>query len=177
MQNQSRRGILRIHTGKGKGKTTAALGLALWAASQGQRVYMVQFLKGRETGESLAIRWLLPNFTLQYFGRRGFINSRTPAAIDHALANEAWRLARQIIRSGAYDLVILDELIRVLAYGLLPMAEVLQVLQERPAEVNIVVTGRQAQPELIALADQVIEMRPVKHYYEAGVYARLGIEW
>jgi cob(I)alamin adenosyltransferase len=171
-------GLIQVYTGDGKGKTTCALGLALRAVGQGFQVYMLQFLKGRDTGEArLAETRLAPDMTLRSFGRPGLVNLRAPAAEDLALIREAWDLARQVILAGAHDLVILDEINLVLSFNLLPPEEVFQVLRNRPPWVEVVLTGRQAPPELVELADLVTEMRPVKHYYEAGVQARRGIEW
>ena len=172
------RGLIQVYTGDGKGKTTCALGLALRAVGQGFQVYMVQFMKGRETGEAqIAAARLAPDMTLRYFGRPGLVNLRAPAAEDLALIREAWDLARQVILAGEHDLVILDEINLALTFDLVPQAEVLQVLRDRPPWVEVVLTGRQAPPELVELADLVTEMRPVKHYYELGVPARRGIEW
>jgi cob(I)alamin adenosyltransferase len=170
-------GIIQIYTGEGKGKTTSALGLALLAVGQGLKVYIVQFLKGRETGESRAAARLSPDLTLRFFGRPGFVRLPSPTAEDLALVREGWNLARQVIEAGEHDIVILDEIIRVLAHGFLPLNEVLEVLSQRPPRVGVVLTGRQAAPELVAIADQVTEMHLIKHYYQAGVKARRGIEW
>ena len=170
------RGLIRIFTGKGKGKTTTALGIAMLAVGRGLKVYIVQFLKGRTTGESLAATRLFPDLTLRYFGRPGFIN-RSPDPEDQALVKEGWDLARRILAGGEYDLVILDEINRALALGLIPVKEVIETLNQRSPKVEVVLTGRQAPDELIALADIVTEMHPVKHYYQAGVKARRGIEW
>jgi len=171
-------GHIQVYTGDGKGKTTCALGLALRAVGHGLKVYMVQFMKGRETGEArVATARLAPDMTLRYFGRPGLVNLRAPAPPDLALIREAWDLARQVILAGEHALVILDEINLALTFNLLPQEEVFQVLRQRPPGVEVVLTGRQAPPELVELADLVTEMRPVKHYYEAGVKARRGIEW
>ncbi|MDD2902227.1 MAG: cob(I)yrinic acid a,c-diamide adenosyltransferase [Syntrophales bacterium] len=171
------KGLIQVYTGDGKGKTTCALGLALRAVGQGLQVYMIQFLKGRETGEAKAAARLAPEMTLRYLGRPGLVNLRAPAPEDLARVKEAWDLARQVISAGAHDLVILDEINLALTHGLIPLEEVLKVLQGRPPGVEVVLTGRQAPPELVALADLVTEMRSVKHYYQAGVKSRRGIEW
>ena len=172
------RGLIQVYTGDGKGKTTCALGLALRAVGHGLRVYMVQFMKGRETGEAkAAAARLAPEMTLSYFGRPGLVNLKAPPPEDLALIREAWDLARQVILAGEHDLVILDEINLALTFNLLPREEVFQVLRNRPQWVEVVLTGRQAPPELVELADLVTEMRPLKHYYEAGVPARRGIEW
>ena len=170
-------GLIQVYTGDGKGKTTCALGLALRAVGQGFKVYLVQFMKGRDTGEARAAAKLSPDLTLRYFGRPGLVNLKAPAREDLDLVQEAWDLAREIIASGDWDLVVLDEINLALAYGLIPLEEALQVLRRRPAWVEVVLTGRQAPPELVEMADLVTEMRPIKHYYTAGVQARRGIEW
>jgi cob(I)alamin adenosyltransferase len=170
-------GLIQVYTGDGKGKTTCALGLALRAVGQGLKVYMVQFMKGRDTGEMRAAARLAPDLTLRSFGRPGLVNLRSPAAQDLALVREALELARQVITGGDYDLVILDEINLALNFKLVDLDEVLQLLRDRPHWVEVVLTGRQAPPELIALADLVTEMRDLKHYYAAGVKARKGIEW
>jgi cob(I)alamin adenosyltransferase len=170
-------GLIQVYTGDGKGKTTCALGLALRAVGQGLKVYMVQFMKGRDTGEARAAARLAPELTLRSFGRPGMVNLASPAGEDLALAREALDLARQVISAGEHDLVILDEINVALNYRLIPLEEVLKLLGGRPPWVEVVLTGRQAPPEVVALADLVTEMRPLKHYYEAGVPARRGIEW
>ena len=170
-------GLIQVYTGDGKGKTTCALGLALRAVGQGFQVYMIQFLKGRETGEAKAAARLAPEMTLRYCGRPGLVNLRSPAPEDLALVREAWTLAREVLAAGEHDLVILDEINLALTHNLVPLEEALEVLRQRPPWVEVVLTGRQAPPELVALADLVTEMRPVKHYYQAGVKSRRGIEW
>jgi cob(I)alamin adenosyltransferase len=170
-------GFIQVYTGDGKGKTTCALGLALRAVGRGLKVFMVQWLKTGDTGEVLAAARLAPELTIRSLGRPGFINFKSPAPKDIALAREALDLAKEAIAGGEYDLVILDEINVALAFGLLDLEEVLAMLRSRPPWVEVVLTGRQAPAELVALADLVTEMRSVKHYYEAGVTARKGIEW
>jgi cob(I)alamin adenosyltransferase len=171
------RGLLQVYTGDGKGKTTCALGLALRAVGQGFKVAMVQFLKGRETGESRAAMLLAPDMILRFFGRPGLVNLKSPAPDDLARVREAWDCARRLVEAGEYDLVILDEINLALAHGLIPLQEALTLLGRRPPWVEVVLTGRRAPQELVEMADLVTEMRPVKHYYQAGVKARRGIEW
>jgi len=170
-------GLIQVYTGDGKGKTTCALGLGLRAVGQGLKVFMVQFMKGRETGEAQAAARLAPDLTLRSFGRPGLVNLRSPAPQDLALAREALDLAKALIKAGEHDLVILDEINLALTYNLIPLEEVLEMLRERPKWMEVVLTGRQAPPEILALADLITEMRPIKHYYAAGVKARRGIEW
>jgi cob(I)alamin adenosyltransferase len=171
------KGYIQVYTGDGKGKTTCALGLAFRAVGQGLKVFIVHFMKGRDTGESRAAARLAPDMTLQFFGAPGLINLKSPSANDLALVAEAWNLAREVIQAGAHDLVVLDEINLALAYRLVPLEEALKVLKTRPSHVEVVLTGRQAPPEVIEIADLVTEMRPVKHYYQAGVRSRAGIEW
>jgi cob(I)alamin adenosyltransferase len=171
------KGLIKVYTGSGKGKTTCALGLGLRAVGQGLTVYIIQFLKGRETGESRTAARLAPELTLRYFGRPGLGKLRSPTPEDLQIVREAWELARRVINAGEYDLVILDEINLALAYGQIPLEEVLETLRSRPPRVEVVLTGRQAPPEILELADLVTEMRPVKHYLQAGVPAREGIEW
>ncbi len=170
-------GLIQVYTGDGKGKTTCALGLALRAVGQGFKVAIVQFLKGRETGESRAAMLLAPDMTLRFFGRPGLVNLKSPAPDDLARVREAWEAASQIIAAGEHDLVVLDEINLALAHGLIPTEKAIVALKQRPPWVEVVLTGRRAPQELLAVADLVTEMMPVKHYYKAGVRARRGIEW
>ncbi len=171
------RGLIQVYTGDGKGKTTAALGLACRAVGQGFQVFMVQFIKGRETGESRAAARLAPDMTLRFFGRPGRFNLKAPTPDDLARVREAWDCARGVLAAGEHDLVILDEINLVLAHNLIPLEEALTCLRRRPPWVEVVCTGRRAPQELLDLADLVTEMRLLKHYYQAGVRARRGIEW
>ena len=126
-------GLLQVYTGDGKGKTTCALGLGLRAIGQGFRVFMVQFMKGRDTGEALiAAQRLAPDFTLRHFGRQALVNLRAPAPEDLALIREAWDLARQVLQVGEHDLVILDEINLALACNLIPLEEGLEALRRPP---------------------------------------------
>ncbi len=170
-------GLIQVYTGEGKGKSTCAFGLALRAVGQGFQVYIIQFLKGQDTGELRAAQRLAPELTLQGFGRPVLVNLKNPAPEDLALAREALDLARQGIAAGDHDLVILDEINVALAYNLVPLEEVMDIMRQRPPWVEVVLTGRAAPAELIAAADLVTEMVPRKHYWEAGVKARRGIEW
>jgi cob(I)alamin adenosyltransferase len=172
-----KQGLIQVYTGDGKGKTTCSLGLALRAVGQGFKVFMVQFLKSDDTGEVQAAQRLAPDFTIQSFGIPGFPKLTDPDPKTVEAARQAFALARQVILAGDHDLVILDEVNLSLTYGLAPLEEMLEVLRQRPPHVEVVLTGRAAPPELVAQADLVTEMRPVKHYFEAGVRARRGIEW
>lgn len=170
-------GCIQVYTGDGKGKTTCALGLSLRAVGQGFKVFFLQFMKGQDTGEIAAAAKLAPDLTLRTFGRPGLVNLKNPAPRDLELAREALKLAQEVILSGRYDVVVLDEINVALAYGLVPLEDVLDLLKARPPHVEVVLTGRAAPPELLELADLVTEMRPVKHYWEVGLTARRGIEY
>ena len=169
----ARSGLLHVYTGDGKGKTTAALGLALRARGAGLRVFVGQFAKGRECSELTALESL--GVTVRQFGRPQFIHG-PPAAADLALAQQGLAEARAVLSSGAYDLVILDEASVAVQCGLFAVNELLDVLAARATTVEAVVTGRGAPPKLVECADLVTEMREVKHYYRNGIQARKGIE-
>lgn len=177
MRKRLEQGLIQVYTGEGKGKTTCAFGLALRAVGQGFQVYFIQFLKGQDTGEIRAAQRLAPELTLRGFGRPVLINLKNPAPEDLALVREGMDLARQVIVAGDHDVVILDEINVAMAYNLVPPEEVLDMILRRPPHVEVVLTGRAAPPEIIAAADLVTEMVPRKHYWEAGVKARRGIEW
>ncbi|MDI6854726.1 MAG: cob(I)yrinic acid a,c-diamide adenosyltransferase [Deltaproteobacteria bacterium] len=177
MRRRLEQGHIQVYTGEGKGKTTCAFGLALRAVGQGLQVYLIQFLKGQDTGELKAAQRLAPELTVQGFGRPVLVNLRNPTPEDLALARDGLDLARRVIAGGDYDLVVLDEINVALAYNLIPLKEVLDMLKRRPAGVEVVLTGRAAPPELIDAADLVTEMVPRKHYWDKGTKARQGIEW
>lgn len=168
--------MIQVYTGEGKGKTTAALGLALRMLGHGEKVYLIQFMKGRISGEFLFCR-NHPDLTIQLCGRDKFIKRGAPSEDDLQMALEGFKLARQVIAAGLHRLVILDEINTVLDYDLLSLPDVLKVLSERPKHVEIICTGRYSPPELVELANLVTEMREVKHYYRAGIGEREGIEF
>jgi cob(I)alamin adenosyltransferase len=173
------KGFIEVYTGDGKGKTTAALGLALRAAGRGLRTYIGQFLKGRTTGEALAAAKLAPLLVIEAFGRKGFVlvtDGGPPEDEDVALAEQGLAKCREAMLSGRYDIVVLDEVCVAVALKLLPEAKILAVLDAKPAGVEIVLTGRRATPALLERADLVTEMAERKHYFAKGVRARDGIE-
>lgn len=171
------RGIVIINTGNGKGKTTAAFGQALRVAGHNLPVCIIQFIKGQwATGEGKAVKCLPGCIELHVCGT-GFtwqVDNRDEV-VEAALAG--WRLAREKIASGAYRLVVLDELTYLINYGIISEDEVREVLSSRPDGMDIVITGREAGDELIAMADLVTEMREIKHPYRQGVLARKGREF
>lgn len=176
MAGKLEQGLVQIYTGEGKGKTTAALGLALRALGRGLNVFMLQFLKGEDTGELHAGRLFGDKFVIRQTGLKGFIRRGKVDPADVHQAKEALKVAGDILSRGEYDLVILDEINVALYFELISLNEVVQLLKGRALHVEVVLTGRYAPPELIEMADLVTEMKNIKHYYHAGVAAREGIE-
>ena len=170
-----KQGHIQVYTGDGKGKTTAAIGLAVRAAGHGLKSYIGQFMKGQFYGELAALRDH-PDITLEQYGDPECIPREdvTPRHVPRAF--EGLERARDAMRSGRYDIVVLDEVCVAIWFGLLDLQEVLQVLDQRPESVELVMTGRNAPPALIDRADLVTDMQAVKHYYDQGVAARDGIE-
>jgi cob(I)alamin adenosyltransferase len=176
---EARRGLVLINTGPGKGKTTAAMGTALRAVGNGMRVLMLQFLKGSwHYGELDAVKAFGDSFVLKQMGR-GFvkIGGAETDPEDVRLVEAAWEEAREAILSGAWDLVVLDEINYAIGYGMLDPARVAETLKARPEMVHVILTGRNAHASLVEIADTVTEMRQVKHAYEGGVLAQRGIEY
>ena len=170
-------GYIQVYTGSCKGKTTAALGLALRAVGRELMVCMIQFMKGGGPyGEHLAAEKLAPYLTIIQTGREGWVNRDNPDAEDILLARQALETARDALTGGRYDLVILDEINGAVSFGLLSVNQVLELMGMKPANVELVLTGRNAHEKIIEAADLVTEMREIKHYYKAGVPARIGIE-
>mgnify|MGYP001441741026 CR=1 FL=1 len=176
------KGLLIVHTGKGKGKSTAAFGLVMRAMGNGMRVGVIQFVKGKwETGE----RGILENFPEQieiHAMGEGFSWETQDKARDIAAARKAWEKSKQMIEASRgpnpeFDMILLDELNIVLRYGNLPLDEIVETLANRPEDLHVIVTGRNAKEELIEIADLVTEMTQVKHPFRAGVKAQKGIEF
>ena len=165
-----------MYTGNGKGKTTAALGLALRAVGRGLKVCVFQFIKGGGPyGEHLIAGKLAPLFTIIQTGQPGWVNTRDLSA-DRRIAQEALVRATELLTSGNYDLFICDEINGAVGFGLIDVEQVLELIRLKPEAVELVLTGRNAAEQVINVADLVTEMREVKHYYAAGVPARTGIE-
>ena len=175
---EAKKGLIIVHTGPGKGKTTAALGLALRAVGSGLKVLMVQFIKGSwHYGELDAAKAFGDKFVLRPMGR-GFVKLGGEIdPEDKRAAEEAWSFAREKIFSGEYDMIILDEINYAISYGLLAVGPVLDTLKRKPEMMHVVLTGRNAPAEVIGLADLVTEMREVKHPYQKGIEAQRGIEY
>jgi len=175
----SRRGLILINTGPGKGKTTAALGTGMRAVGNGMRVLMLQFLKGSwHYGELDATEAFSGNFVLKQMGR-GFVKvgGAETDPEDIRMVEAAWFEAREAIYSGDWDMVILDEINYAIGYKMLDPAVVAEALRGKPEMVHVIVTGRNAHPLLVELADTVTEMREVKHAYQKGILAQRGIEF
>jgi cob(I)alamin adenosyltransferase len=171
------KGLIQVYTGNGKGKTTAALGLALRAAGRKMMVCMIQFMKGGGPyGEHLAAPMLAPYLTIIRTGREGRVNRGAPAPEDLREASEGFAHARQALAEGKYGVVILDEINGAVACGLIPVDEVISLMESKPPDVELVLTGRNAHERIIAVADLVTEMQEIKHYFRSGVVARMGIE-
>jgi cob(I)alamin adenosyltransferase len=170
------KGRIIVNTGDGKGKTTAAFGTALRASGHGQKVAIVQFIKGNwNYGEVVALEGC-PNVEMRRIGS-GFTWLADDPAVPRALAREAWELSRELAASDRYDLLILDELNYAVTEGYVPVDEVLDFLDTRPPRLSVIITGRSASPALIAAADTVTEMRSVKHAFDNKVPAKKGIEY
>lgn len=178
MNQNGRKGLIIVHTGPGKGKTTAALGLGFRAVGSGLRVMMVQFIKGSwHYGELDSAAELGENFQIRPMGK-GFLKlGGTPDPEHLEAAGAAWKFAREALFSGRYDMIILDEINYAIGYGLVPLETVMEALREKPEDVHVVLTGRSAPAEVIELADLVTEMREVKHPYQKGIDAQRGIEY
>jgi cob(I)alamin adenosyltransferase len=192
--NMKREGLIQIYTGNGKGKTTAALGLALRAIGHGWRVAFIQFLKGSGyTGELFSTArfgdqwhyaqfgWGCPFSSLMRHGHRTcqkcgqcFRENRDP---KHEFASMAFAHAKELAASGTYDLLVMDEISHAIRHNLLPIPTVVEFLKTKPADLEIVMTGRQMAPEVLELADLVTEMHMAKHPFAIGVDSRLGIEY
>ena len=171
------RGLLIIHTGTGKGKSTAAFGMVMRCIGHGMRVGVVQFVKGAwNTGERHVLARFPELVTCRAMGE-GFTWETQDRARDIAAARAAWEEAKTMIADPAYRLVLLDELNIVLRYDYLPIAEVVETLKAKPRDLHVVVTGRNAKPELVEIADLVTEMTLVKHPFRSGVKAQAGIEF
>lgn len=171
----SDKGYVHIYTGSGKGKTTAALGLALRCAGAGFRVYFGQFLKDGSYSETDAVKCFCGQITHEFYGLGGFIKG-SPSEADIKAARDGFDRIKVAVASGVYRLVIMDEINVAIYKGLIGKDEVLELIKSRPEEVELVLTGRYADADIMAAADLVTEMQEIKHYFKQGVPARTGIE-
>ena len=169
-------GLVHIYTGDGKGKTTAAIGLAVRAVGRGWRTAVIHFLKAQTTGEDIAAARLQPQLSAMSFGCDTMVDPSSPAPEDIAAAEDGLQHSQSIISDGEHDLVILDEICLAVAWNLLKLDDVIAMIETRPPGVEIVLTGREADRRLIELADYVTDMRCVKHPFDKGIEAREGIE-
>lgn len=168
------KGYIQVYTGNGKGKTTAALGITLRTICAGNKAFFGQFMKGQDYSEKKAVQFL-PGLTMEQFGGPCFING-DPTEKDIADAKAGLDRMREVLSSGQYDLVVFDEINTALFFKLVTVKEVMAVLDLKPEKTEVVLTGRYAPQEIIDRADLCTEMKEIKHYYNAGVDARVGIE-
>ena len=170
-------GLILVYTGNGKGKTTAALGLSMRALGHNQTVGFLQFMKGSKNYGEVKIAALLENFTLVQSGQESFVSYENPDPIDIRMAQEGLELATHWFEEDKFDLIVLDEILVAVAFKLITVAQVLDLIQKRPPHLNLVMTGRYAAPELLAIADTATEMTEQRHAYQRGVEAKAGMEF
>ena len=166
---------VHVYTGEGKGKTTAALGLAIRAAGAGHKVFLAQFVKGGLYSELNALQRFDDLITIEQFGLGRFINGK-PSESDVEAARKGFAKMKNIVASGEYKVVILDEANIAVHYNLFSTAELICLIDSKAEETELIITGRKASPEILKRADLITEMKAVKHYYKEGVKARIGIE-
>ncbi len=170
------KGYVHVYTGNGKGKTTAAFGLALRAVGAGKKVFFAQFVKGKMYAEIKAVQKYLPAITVKQYGLGCFIVN-TPSQKDIDAARDGLTEITQIMQSGNYDMIVLDEADIAVYYNLFSSQELIDIIDTRQETTEIIITGRYATPDIIEMADLVTEMHEIKHYYKRGVEARKGIEF
>lgn len=168
---------MQVYTGNGKGKTTAALGLAIRAVGADFKVYIGQFIKDFDYSEILALKTFENHIYIEQYGQgHGFVHSSTDKTNHIAAAREGLQLAEKALKSGLYDMIILDEINVALSLDLLEVSDVMNLIEQKPESTELILTGRNAHEEILKRADLVTEMKEVKHYYNNGVMSRLGIE-
>jgi len=170
------KGYIHTYTGYGKGKTTAALGLGLRAAGAGFKVYMIQFMKGRRYSELDSIE-SIQNFEIVQYGRDEFVSKEHPEQIDIDLAQKGFLHAHKIIKKGKFDMVILDEINVAVDFNLIDLKDLLNLINNKPEKLELILTGRYSHPEVIKIADIVTEMLEIKHPYQKGIIARKGVDF
>jgi len=176
-QPRLEKGLTQVYTGNGKGKTSAAFGLALRAIGRGLKVYVIQFIKGGFDYGELHVVQHLPNLKIKAFGRGKFVTQMPPTEEDIKQANQALELAEQVINSGEYDIVVLDEINVALHLKLIELDRVIRLIGKKAKHVELILTGRYAPPKILEIADLVTEMKEVKHPYNRGISPRRGIEY
>jgi len=169
------KGYVQVYTGNGKGKTTAAIGLAIRSAGAGLKVFIAQFIKLGEYSEIKALKRYRDYIVIEQYGLGRFLRGK-PAEKDYKVARRGLKRAWDIMASGLYDIIILEEANVACHYGLIKEEEMLQLIDSKPADLELVITGRGALPSVIEKADLVTEMQAVKHYYDRNIKARVGIE-
>jgi len=169
------KGCIQVYTGNGKGKTTASLGLALRAVGAGFNVFIGQFAKGSDYSELNSIQMLSDHITLKQFGQKGFIRNK-PDQNDINQALDGLKLIQSIITTDQYQMIILDEVNIAIYYQLFTVDHLIEVLNSRHPSLEVILTGRYADPKIIEYADLVTEMKEIKHYFKSGIKARVGIE-
>lgn len=169
------RGYVQVYTGNGKGKTTAAIGLAIRAAGAGLKVFIAQFIKRGDYSEIKSLKRLSDLITVEQFGLGRFVQG-TPLQEDVDVARKGLETVKKIMEKGEYNIIILEEANVAVNYGLFSDTNLLDIIEAKPLDLELIITGRNASPLIIDHADLVTEMRPIKHYYEKGVEARVGIE-
>lgn len=176
-QDKKFKGYIQVYTGNGKGKTTAALGLAVRAAGHGLKTYFCQFLKGQDYGELSATQKLSPLITIEQFGRKGFIHvTNNPDKEDIERAQKGLQKCYKMMESRKYRIIVLDEVNVAVHFNLFAEKEIHDFLDEKPEDIEVILTGRYAPESFIERADLVTEMKEIKHYYKKGIQARKGIE-
>lgn len=168
--------LIHVYTGSGKGKTTAALGLGLRATGAEYKVHMVQFMKGRRYSEIDALEHL-PSFSVSQHGRDEFVSKENPEQIDIDLAQEGFQYAKRIMNDNTYDIIILDEINVAVDFKLIALNDVLTLMDKKPEKLELILTGRYADPEIVKKADLVTEMLEIKHPYQKGIQSRKGIDF
>ena len=173
--NKLKRGYIQVYTGDGKGKTTAALGLSIRASGAGLKVFIGQFIKMGDYSEIKSLKRFSDRITVEQFGLGRFYKGK-PSPEDISAARKGLDRIREVMASGEYDLIILEEANVAVTCGLFTVEDLLELMDHKPKEIELVLTGRGADPNVIEKADLVTEMKVVKHYYFEGVKARIGIE-
>ena len=178
MKTWRHKGLISVLTGNGKGKTSAAFGMAMRAAGQGMRVLILQFMKKRrDIGEIKAMEKMDLTITIKQFGRRVFFKTRTCEAMDIHMAQQGLEAFLEAVKSGSYDLIILDEINMAVDFDLLKLEEVMEAIEKKPDQLHLILTGRNAKEAILEIADCVTEMKEIKHHYNKGIRAQRGIEF
>ncbi len=177
LNDGKKKGLVQVYTGDGKGKTTAALGLVLRAVGKGHSAFIIQFMKGKINYGELESCGELTNTEIEQYGRADFVDKENPAQVDINFAEEGFQRAKEVISSGDYDIVVLDEMNITLDYELLDKEKVIEAIEDRPEHVEGVLTGRYAPSSIIDAADLVSVISEVKHPFRDGIEAREGIEY